>query len=163
MKRYIQRLAHCWGALFLALFGRDSGQPIENPGANAYFKPSRKMVLEAVPMLQVEMANIGYDRSGYLHVRKDCNIYSRRGAGILYDLLLEQTEGISDALNKELAVYQFSFRRENGARHRLIMVVDDEGKRWYIENFPVFDRYHDESGMIRFLSSGEERSGTIIG
>ena len=43
------------------------------------------------------------------------------------------------------------------------MVVDNEEERTYIENYPVFDKHHDESGMIRYLSDSEEKNGVVLG
>lgn len=162
-KEWFQNLFMQARRFFPALIGRKPASPMTTSGSNEYFYPTRKMVLEALPVLFSELESHGYAKRDYERNRKDCNVYSRKQEATLYDILHEQTEGIAEAQGKELAVFGYSFLRDNRKRHRVAMVVTDEQEKMYVETYRIIDGQHSADGMLRILSAFEEDNGVVRG
>lgn len=132
------------------------------PADNAYWRPPAVLIQKIIPTMFIYLRNHGYGKTDYLKERHDCDDYALAGMVAFHDLMMAETINLPEALNKAFPVYPFSFTRENGKRHRLFFVEDDKGIRHYIENYPVFDKYHDDSGMYRILTAKEELNGRTI-
>lgn len=121
-----------------------------------YWYPSPEWIKASVPKMFIKLRNTGYAKADYRKDANDCDNYVCAGIVALHDLFLEDTP---DSVEADIAMFAFSFRRDSGKRHRLIMIIDNEGDEWLVENYPVFDGYHDKSGMYRSLSKAERMNG----
>ena len=127
------------------------------PADNKTWRPSRAVVARLVPEIFIHLRANGYAKGDYSPDRHDCDDYTVAGIHTAHDLFLQHIpEGHG------LAIYPFSFRRENGKRHRLFFIIDDVGIRHYVENYPVFDEYHSPDGFYRWLTTKEELNGYLL-
>jgi hypothetical protein len=126
---------------------------------NKYYYPSKETIKRLVPIMFQEMEKSGYSKSDYRAEVHDCDDYALAGMVKLHDLLIKDVPNAKGAF----PIFAFSFGRVNGKRHRLFFIVDNKGNRHYVESYPVFDKYHDKSGMYRILTTKEELNGYIIG
>ena len=141
--------------LFIKVYARKKFKPADWN----YWYPSAEWIKAAVPKMFIALRTTGYAKADYRADRNDCDDYVDAGIVALHRLFMEDTP---DDLKAAFAIFRFSFRRDNGKRHRLIQIIDNEGYEYFIENYPVFDGYHDKSGMYRTLSAAERTNGVKL-
>lgn len=127
-----------------------------------YWYPPQEMIDEILREMVPILEERGYGRMNYVRHENDCDDGTYGGRAIFHELMMKKTKEIPEARKRGHPLYSFSFRRRNGARHRLFFVVNDRRERTYVENYPVFDQYHDATGMKRGLNEPEEQNGAVM-
>ena len=151
--------------IWLSMFGDYKVQHVLEHSKNvddSYWYPSEKLIKEIAPLIYEDMEKNGYSKRQYIPNRNDCDDYTIAGMFSAHNILLDRTKQLKDAENKGLPILPFSFRRDdNGKRHRLFFIIDNNGKRWYIDSWIIKDKNHTKDGMFRVLSKNEEKGGFI--
>ena len=130
-----------------------------------YWYPPATLIETITPRIYEVMGQSHkFTKQDYELNRNDCDDYATAGASIAHELLLEATENIDGAKGKGLPIFQFSFKREdNGKRHRLFFIEDNNHRRHYIDSWVIHDKNHTPNGLFRKLTEAEEKNGYIIG
>ena len=125
-------------------------RPVDSTADRYYWTVPKSLLDSLMPAFELKMATMGYRREDYRPEAHDCDDYAVAGVVVLHGLLKEhRPDGRADPL------FQFSFMREDGRRHRLFFVVTDGG-RVYIDNWRI------NGSMYRKLSLAEEANGKVI-
>lgn len=124
--------------------------PTATPADNNYWTVQSDLLDSLMPALESRMAEMGYGKDDYRANSHDCDDYSLAGRIVLHDMLDEfRPAGMADP------IFGFSFRRDDGKRHRLFFVMTESG-RVYIDNWRI------NGSMYRVLSLKEEANGRIV-
>jgi hypothetical protein len=119
-------------------------------GDRDYWVVPKRLLDGLMPEFERVMYEMGYDKSDYRPQSNDCDDYALAGIVVLHELLgPNRPEGRADPM------FLFSFRRDDGPRHRLFFVVTDEG-RVYVDNWRI------NGSMYRKLSDKEASNGKIL-
>lgn len=164
-KDYMMNLFSEGSDFALAIIGRKQAPIVaKNLGARSFYYPTKDEILQAVRILASRLESIGYTKEDYIKIRKDCNIYSRKMAAELYDILLDITKDNPKAQGREIFVYEFTYPTGRGTdTHRVVIIVSNLGKPFFIDTYPIFDKGHDtETGLIRDIPKELQKRGTII-
>ena len=128
---------------------------IGTSGDLKYKDISKSIIDELMPEFEQIMIDRGYTRSNYKNEVHDCDDYSIAGVAVLHELLERERKAGNIPDDNAYPIFQFSFRRDDGKRHRLFFVSTDKG-RVYIDNWRI------NGSMYRKLSSSEEANGYVI-
>ena len=167
--RELHRFLKPWewlSGIFTSLFGAyrvESRIESYRNADDAYWYPGERLIAELVPIALDYMGKNGYGSKDYIPQMKDCDDFATYQQSLLNDLFIGKCGKLSAVKGKAFPIFQFSFRRDDGKRHRLVMIIDNNKKRWFIENWRVFDKYHSKDGMFRLLSKKEQENGHIVG
>lgn len=142
--------------LSLAVINKALGQSTGSAGDNHYREIKKSLIDGLMPEFERIMIERGYSRSDYKTEVHDCDDYSIAGVGVLHELLEKERKAGNIADNNEAyPIFQYSFERDDGKRHRLFFVSTDKG-RIYVDSWRI------NGSMYRKLSAKEEANGTII-
>jgi hypothetical protein len=133
-------------------------KPIDQADNRVWFPPMAT-ILRVLAEMPEALAEQSCSRGAYLPEMNDCDDMAVTGLSVFHQKLLKIAVTVPEAIGKGHPLHIFSFRRRNGKYHRLFYIINSKGERVYIENYPVFDEYHDKSGMIRELNAEEEHNG----
>lgn len=148
-------------AFFMALFGRtaEGSVPHQDLADNVYYRPTQEEVDVAVKALTIAKEEHGITRANYRPERPDCDDASLFDRYQLNFNILPQVCG-SKAAGKAFRIGEYSFRRDDGKRHRVAFIENDKGRRTYIDSYNGID---GNDGIVRTLSKKERSNGHEVG
>lgn len=124
-----------------------------------YFCPPQGIIDKAVEILAEYKVNAGFIRSRYAKERWDCDNASLFDHNALRnDILPALCANFPAAEGSDFRVGEWSFMRsDNGKRHRVAFIENNEGVRTYIETYSI------NGSIIRILDEAEEVAGYEVG
>lgn len=141
-------------ALLLLIMSKTFYPPANLADAN-YWVIKKDLLDRVLPEYEALMESRGYARKDYRPEVHDCDDYATAGRAALHELLLKERKNCEESTGRADAVFLFSFRRDDGPRHRLLLVLTDQG-RVYIDNWRM------NGSFYRNLSIKEEANGVVV-
>ncbi len=135
---------------FKAIIGKTVPEYCVVAADSSYYAPSQEIIDRAVEMLADMKVEYGFVSANYKAEVWDCDNaalfdWNALSNIILPELVPDRTEPFKCGM--------FSFTRDNGSRHRVAYVENDEGDRTYT------DTYEINGTIVRTLSDTEEAAG----